>query len=109
MKTTWWMGERAPFTAIGLRTGGVPTVATTSPGSAEPRAATATATSAAAESALHTLRCTRARYWPSSGADVDPGRERRGPAIGCVRMRAPGGLVEVQVGAEKHQWPQDDR
>ena len=58
MKTMWRMGVRAPRTTTGVRAGGVPTVATTSPGSTELRPATMTATTAATARILQTIRCT---------------------------------------------------
>src|SRR6185312_55863 len=85
MKTTWRIGVRAPWMTRGFRSGGLPTVATTRPGSTELRPTIRTATSAAAARTLQAMRCT-----PGDAT----GRGGRAWS------------VEVQVRAQEHDRPQ---
>src|SRR6266567_4980961 len=92
MKTMWRIGVRAPSTTIGARAGGVPTVATTRPGSTELRPTTSTATSAAAARLLHTIRCTPGTL-PGGPA------ERAGDPVAetLERARVGGGVSGVEL------------
>src|SRR5690349_13196414 len=87
MKTMWRIGVRAPWMARVSRSGGVPTVATTRPGSTELRPTIRTATSAAAAMTLQVMRCTL--------GDAT-GRGGRGRS------------VQVQVRAQEHDRPKHD-